>query len=58
MSNPVEAEECGEIVRFHQMELLYYVGAVNSILCTKDTAREDTKLEELCDRVVLCCFCG
>lgn len=56
-SYPVVAQECTEVRGLLLVDQLNKVGTVYRIDRREDAAREETKLQELCYRLILCRFC-
>lgn len=56
-SYPVVAQERTEVRGLLLVDQLNKVGTVHRIDRREDAAREETKLQELCYRLVLCRFC-
>lgn len=57
MSHPVIAQERTEVGSFLLVDQLNKVGTVHRVDRREDAAREETKLQELCYRLVLCRLC-
>lgn len=57
MSHPVIAQERTEVRRFLLVDQLNKVGTVHRVDRREDAAREETKLQELSNRLVLCRLC-
>lgn len=55
-SYPVVAQECTEVRGLLLVDQLNKVGAVHRVDRREDAAREETQLQELCYRLVLCRF--
>lgn len=57
MSYPVIAQQSAEVGRLLLVDQLHEAGAVHGVDGREDAAREQTKLQELGDGLVLCGFC-